>query len=134
MINILLVSPEKSTFKELETAFQEKKITAKWTDSAQNALLMFSKEKFDLFITHEHLTDMTGRELIEKALVKNAMMNSVAASTLSHDDFHKAYEGLGVLMQFPPAPGKEHVQNLLNHLNRITLIAGQQDKSRGEQD
>ena len=132
MIQVLLVSREKSVFKELETAFSENKITTKWTDSAQKALSMLSKEKFDLFITHEQLPDMTGRDLVEKVVFINAMMNSVVISALPHKDFHEAYEGLGVLMQFPLEPGKEQVQDLLDHLNRIARIASQTSKPKGE--
>ena len=132
MIQVLLVSREKSVFKKLETAFSENKITTKWTDSAQKALSMLSKEKFDLFITHEQLPDMTGRDLVEKVVFINAMMNSVVISALPHKDFHEAYEGLGVLMQFPLEPGKEQVQDLLDHLNRIARIASQTSKPKGE--
>ncbi|MCD4718835.1 MAG: response regulator [Desulfobacula sp.] len=132
MIHVLLVSREKTVFKELEAAFSDIKITFDWTDSAQNALSILSKEKFDLFITDEQLPDMTGRDLIEKVLFKNAMMDSVVLSALSHKDFHEAYEGLGVLMQFPVVPGKEQARDLLDHTNRIARIASQTSKPKGE--
>ena len=132
MIHILLVSREKSVFKELETAFRENKITYEWTDTGEKALSRLSKENFDLFITDEQLPDMTGRQLIEKVLFKNAMMNCVVLSALPHKDFHQAYEGLGVLMQFPHAPGKKQVQDLLDHLNRIAGIASRTSKPKGE--
>lgn len=132
MTHVLLVSREKNVFKELEAAFSDIKITTDWTDSAQTALSMLSKEKFDLFITEEQLPDMTGRELIEKVLFKNAMMDSVVLSTLSHDDFHEAYEGLGVLMQFPVMPGKEQARDLLDHMDHIARIAARTSKPKGE--
>lgn len=132
MTHVLLVSREKNVFKELEAAFSDIKITTDWTDSAQTALSMLSKEKFDLFITEEQLPDMTGRELIEKVLFKNAMMDSVVLSALSHDDFHEAYEGLGVLMQFPVMPGKEQARDLLDHMDRIARIAARTSKPKGE--
>lgn len=132
MIHVLLVNRDKNVFNEFKTAFPENKITAEWTDSAQNALSRLSKEKFDLFITEEQLPDMTGRELIEQVLFKNAMMNCVVLSALPHKDFHEAYEGLGVLMQFPLVPGKEQAQNLLDHLSRIARIASRTSKPIGE--
>jgi DNA-binding response OmpR family regulator len=133
MIHVLLVSREKNVFKDLEAAFSDIKITFDWTDSAQNALSKLSKEKFDLFITEEQLPDTTGRDLIEKVLFKNAMMDSVVLSALSHEDFHEAYEGLGVLMQFPVVPGKKQARDLLNHINRIARIASRTSKPKGEQ-
>jgi len=132
MIHVLLVSREKDTFKELETAFLKNNITAQWADTGQKALSQISKENFDLFITEELLTDMTGRELIEKILFKNAMMNSVVLSALSPEDFHEAYEGLGVLMQFPLTPGSQQARNLLDHLNRIARIADGTSRPEGD--
>ena len=131
MIQVLLVSREKSVFKNLETAFPENEITTEWTDTAGKALSRLSKEKFDLFITEEQLPDTTGRDLIEKVLFKNAMMNTVVLSALSHEDFHEAYEGLGVLMQFPLVPGKKQARDLLDHLSRIARIASQTSKPKG---
>ncbi len=133
MTHVLLVSRGKTVFKELEAAFSDIKITFEWTDSAQNTLSKLSKEKFDLFITEEQLPDMTARDLIEKVLFKNAMMDSVVLSALSHKDFHETYEGLGVLMQFPVMPGKGQAQDLLDHINRIARIASQTSKPKGEQ-
>jgi DNA-binding NtrC family response regulator len=132
MTHVLLVSQEKNNFSELETAFSKNNVTTEWTDTAQNALSKLSEEKFDLFITHEHLSDMTGRKLIENVLFKNAMMNCVVLSALDHKDFHEAYEGLGVLMQFPLVPGKEQAQNLLDHLSHIARISNQTSKPKGE--
>ncbi len=132
MIHVLLVNRDKSVFNEFKTAFLENKITTVWTNSAQNALSRLSKEKFDLFITEEQLPDMTGKELIEQVLFKNAMMNCVVLSELPHKEFHEAYEGLGVLMQFPLVPGKEQAQNLLDHLSRIAQITNRTSKPTGE--
>ncbi len=124
MTHILLVSPERDVFKELEPALAQNGYSIDWTDTGERALSKLGKEKFDLFITHEVLPDMSGRNLVEKVLFVNAMMDSVILSTLSHDDFHETYEGFGVLMQFPLIPGKKDAQALLEHLNRIAGIAG----------
>ena len=132
MIHILMVSKEKIVFKELEAAFSINQITFDWTDTAQNALSLLSRGKFDLFITHEQLPDTTGRNLIEKVLFQNAMMNCVVLSALPPKDFHEAYEGLGVLMQFPLNPGEKHVLKLLEHLNLIARIASRTSKPIGE--
>ncbi len=68
---------------------------------------------------------MTGRKLVETIIFKNPMINCVVLSALSHDEFHEAYEGLGVLMQFPLKPDKTSALKLLDHMNRIALISGQ---------
>ena len=132
MINILLVSQEKIVFKKIEAAFSKDKINTQWVGSAQKALATLSHKKFDLFIISEDLSDMTGRQLIEKALFQDAMMNSVVLSQLSHKDFHEAYEGFGVLMQFPLKPEMQDVQNLMDHLDHINKIAGETNSAKGE--
>jgi DNA-binding NtrC family response regulator len=132
MVNILLVSQEKTVFKKVEAAFSKDKINTQWVDSAQKALSTLSNKKFDLFIISEDLSDMTGRQLIEKALFQDAMMNSVVLSQLSHKDFHEAYEGFGVLMQFPLEPEMQDVANLMDHLDRINKIAGKTNSVKGE--
>lgn len=132
MTHILLVSREKTVFTKLERTFSKNNIDTEWTDTGQKAISKLSEEKFDLFITHEQLPDMTGRKLIETVISKNAMMNYVVLSPLPHDEFHECYEGLGVLMQFPLTPGEEQAQNLLDHLNHIARIAGRISKPTGE--
>lgn len=131
-INALLVSPEKKIFKELETEFSKNNMTTQWADTAQEALAILSLEDFDLVISHEQLQDMSGHDFIEAVLFKNAMINSVVLSALTHDEFHDAYEGLGVLMQFSLKPDKKQVQNLLDHMDHITRIADRVSKSKGE--
>ncbi len=131
MTQILLVSPEKNSFKDLESPFSENKATSQWTDTAEKALSMLAGQKFDLVITHEQLPDMTGRKLVEKIITLNAMLNCVVLSALSKEDFHEAYEGLGVLMQFPLMPGKNEAEALFDHLARIRRISDQVKPLKG---
>jgi DNA-binding NtrC family response regulator len=132
MITILLASKDKSIFQELEALFSDKKISCDWTDSAQNTISALTNKKYDLLIISEDLPDMSGRQLIEEALFKNAMMNSVVLSKLPHKDFHDAYEGMGVLMQIPLNPEKKDAQNILDHINKIEQIHHQVNITKGE--
>ena len=132
MIKVLLVSQEKNIFRALEAGFSDNNISTEWVNSGQDAVSLFTNKKFDLFITIEKLPDMTAKQLIEKALFQNAMMNSVVLSQLPHKGFHEAYEGLGVLMQFPLKPEAEHLQNLMEHLDRIDRISNQINSLKGE--
>ncbi|OGP62327.1 MAG: hypothetical protein A2V65_05270 [Deltaproteobacteria bacterium RBG_13_49_15] len=42
--------------------------------------------------------------------------------SLSPHDFHEASEGLGILMQLPPAPEKLDAEKLLKHLKTILIL------------
>ncbi|MFA5902488.1 MAG: response regulator [Desulfobacula sp.] len=131
MNQILLVSPEKNHFKDLEPSFSENKIETQWTDTAKKALTLLAGQKFDLVITHEQLPDMTGKKLVENVITLNAMMNCVVLSALSKEDFHETYEGLGVLMQFSLTPGKDEVKKLQDHLDLIRRISDQVKPLKG---
>lgn len=132
MNRILLVSPEKKIFKTLELSFSENGFTTEWTGTAENALNLITEKKFNLVILHEQLPDMTGRKLVEKIITLNAMMNCVVLSNFSEEDFHEAYEGLGVLMRFPLMPGKEEGDRLFDHLARISRISNQTQGLKGD--
>ncbi len=125
MIKGLLVSREKARFSDMINAFQGRDIQVDSVESGALALnlIVDIDASYDLLITDEHLPDMTGRALVEEAITRNPLMNCVAVSTLSKKDFHEEYEGMGVLMQFSPAPGTEDVQKLLDHLDKIYSLS-----------
>lgn len=123
MIQAMLVSASKESFSNLESAFAENNVGAIWAESGNKALSMISERVFDLIIADETLPDMTGLDLAKKLIFKNPMLNLAVVSALSSHDFHEAGEGLGILMQLPPAPEKSDAEKLLAHLNKIlTLI------------
>nr|NJM03391.1 hypothetical protein [Desulfobacula sp.] len=124
-MQILLVGPEKNSFKNLESSFSENKTPTRWLDTAEKALKLIAGEKIDLVIIHEQLPDMTAKKLVENIITLNAMMNCVVLSALPKEDFHETFEGLGVLMQFPLMPGKEDMEKLRDHLARIRRISDQ---------
>ncbi len=132
MTQILLVTPEKHMLNDLEPSLSEYKINSQWTDTAKKALALIAGQKFDTVITSELLPDMTGKNLVEAVITVNAMINCVVLSTLSKEDFHEAYEGLGVLMQFPVKPGKDDIKKLLDHLVRIRRISTPKTRQTGE--
>lgn len=124
MKHILLVSGEKEVFSPLESVFTENKITFEWAGTAKKAVAQLGEKKIDLVITDETLPDMAGRKLVETIIFKNPMIDCVVLSALTHDQFHEAYEGLGVLMQFPLEPDKRYARKLLDHMDRIARISG----------
>ena len=127
----LLVGPEKNNFKNLESSFSENKITTQWANTAEKALALVAEKKIDIAIIHEQLPDMTAKKLVENIITLDAMMNCVVLSAMSDEDFHEAYEGLGVLMRFPLMPGKAEVKKLQDHLALINRIAGQANPLKG---
>lgn len=84
------------------------------------ALELLNKQQFDLAVTAETLSDMTGIEFIEKLVRVNPMINTAIASDLAEKDFHEATEGLGVLMAVPLNAGKDDACRLMDYF--ITIM------------
>ncbi len=124
MIIVLLVSQKKASLSHLAKVFDGDNIETVWAYSGDMALSMISDKAFDLVITDEKLGDMSGLEFAVKLVSINPMINCAAVSSLSAKEFHEKSEGLGLLMQLPPIPGKEHARDLLQHLKNILDLTG----------
>ena len=120
MIKILLVTSEREPFSEFAKMLKQKDdVELSWASTGQEALEAISDNPVDLVIVNENIGDMTGIEFMKNLLAINPMINCAAVSPLSHEDFHEASEGLGVLAQLPVSPSKLDVENLLKRLNDL---------------
>jgi len=119
MIRILLTGRDDTSISDLDAGLSGSNVQITRADSGSNGLSMISETDFDLVVTGENLGDMTGLDFIRKIVSKRPMVNCAAVSSLSPGDFHEASEGLGILMQLPVGPGKEHAVTLLEHLKKI---------------
>ncbi|MBW1649821.1 MAG: response regulator [Deltaproteobacteria bacterium] len=119
MIKALILCDDKGALSELAMMLEKKDTDITWVKTGSLALSMIVKEKFDLLIIDESLKDMTGIDLVKKVVAINPTINCVIASKLSPKNFHRATEGLGVLMQLPLMPSKEDAEKLLSHLNKV---------------
>ena len=123
MANILLATRDKAPFSHMIDAFESNGYKVDTVNSGKSALAEIEHGAPRLLIADEELPDMSGKTLLETTVTQNPMMDCVAVSTLSEEDFHEVFEGMGVLMQFPPEPGKTDVQNLVAHLDKIASLS-----------
>ena len=119
MIKILIAGRDKASLPDLNAGLAESDVHITRADSGSTGMSLICETSFDLVVTDENLGDMTGLEFIRKIVAKNPMVNCAAVSSLAPGDFHEASEGLGILMQLPVKPGKEHAEMLLDHLKKI---------------
>ena len=126
MIKILLATSEKESFSEFaSTLGKNDDVELSWSANGQEALEKISDNPVDLVAVNENIGDMTGIEFMKKLLMINPMINCAAVSSLSHEEFHEASEGLGVLMQLPVNPGEFEAKDLLKRLKNLKdLTAG----------
>lgn len=120
MLNIVIVTPETERFKAFASAFTGlADVALSWADTGQGALAPAVDLPADLVVADETLSDMTGLEFAEKLIRRNPMINCACVSTLSKADFHEASEGLGLMPQLPPGPGKADGESLLSTLKQL---------------
>ena len=108
-----------------KAGLEENQVQTAWAESGSNAIAKIAEGSFDLVVTDEDLSDMTGLEFIEKVISKKPMVNCAAVTSLLPADFHEASEGLGILMQLPVSPGQEQAEKLLSQLKTILNLAEQ---------
>ena len=80
---------------------------------------MIKANGFQIVVTDEYLSDMTGIQLIRELIEINPMINCAAISTLPADEYHEQSEGLGLIMQLPAQPSQEDGKELFKRLNNI---------------
>jgi CheY-like chemotaxis protein len=119
LTRLLFVTPNKANFADLLTEIELQGGTIHWAASGDQALKTIRKKKFDLVITDESLGGMTGLELTKRLVAINPTINSAVVSLLSKEAYHKASEGLGILMQLPSRPNRADGQQLMTRLNQI---------------
>ena len=119
MMTALIISRDKGRFNVVESVLLKNGIQTDWSDNSDDALVMLMEEPSDLVIVDEELPGMVGRSFIEKAIMTNPMINCVVASSCDKKEFDQAYEGLGVLMQFPVVLGRKEAQFLSEHMRQV---------------
>ncbi len=107
--------------------FEKQGASITFIGNGKDALQAISKRRFDLLVAEEEVGDMAGLELIETIVTRQPMLNCAVVSSLSPEAYHEASEGLGILMQLPPKPGRENAESLINHLEKIGLLRGDHD-------
>jgi CheY-like chemotaxis protein len=125
MLNILLVSRDKTSMSALKAGLEENDAQTAWADSGRYGLSVIAERQFDLVVTDENLGDMTGLEFIKTIIARKPMVNCAVVSSLLPEDFHEASEGLGILMQLPVNPGLEYAEELLEQLKKILNLAAE---------
>jgi hypothetical protein len=67
----------------------------------------------------ETIGETSGLDWIRRLMEVNAFIHTAAVSGLSHEEFHETSEGLGIMDQLPPRPGKADAQRIVNTLRQF---------------
>jgi len=120
MLKLLLVSRDIDFLSGLSSALlRQEDIELEVSASGEKALARLASKAVDLVVADEDLGDMTALELSRRLLTINPMINCAVVSSLSHEEFHEASEGLGIMAQLPKQPGGKDAERLVKTLKQI---------------
>ena len=124
MPHILLVSDTADTFQELAGALREDPRTdVQWAHDGQTALERAAGKGPDLVVLDETVAGTSGLEWIRRIMAVNAFVQTAVVSRLPHDAFNESSEGLGILIQLPPAAGRDAARQILQALGQLPGVA-----------
>ena len=119
-MTIVFVAKDFSRFSVLvDRLKQEQDVELVPVATGAAGLAKLQGKRIDLVIVDEQLNDMGGIDFVKQFVNVNPLANTAIVGALSDDAFHEETEGLGVLMQLPPQPGKADAEKLLAVLAKI---------------
>ncbi|MCB2169740.1 MAG: hypothetical protein KQI78_18940 [Deltaproteobacteria bacterium] len=120
MSRILLVVDQMDTFEELADALhQGGGAEILWAHDSESAFDQVADNPPDLVVVDETIGETSGLDWIRRLMGVNAFIHTAAVSGLPHEEFHETSEGLGIMDQLQPRPGKTDAQRLLNTLRQF---------------
>ncbi len=87
-----------------------------WVQGREAALARLRQGPVELAVVDTGGDDAAAQALVRDMLMVSALTNNAVVSGLPADEFHEAYEGLGVLAQLPPRPGRAQALELADRL------------------
>ena len=119
-LKILCVSSQAGYFSAFSAAMgDETSWSIQSLNSGDDAIAAAAANEVDVVVAAEEVAEGSGLDLIKQVVMKNPFINTALVSPLEPKEFHEVTEGLGVLMQLPPKPGKADAKKLHDCLARI---------------
>jgi DNA-binding NtrC family response regulator len=119
MPRILLVADQVEPLEELaQTLSAEKEFEVLWAHDSKAALESVTAHSPALVVVDASIGGNSGLDLIQRLIGVDAFIQTAAVSPLSHDEFHEASEGLGIMVQLPPKPNRADALKLLQTLHQ----------------
>jgi DNA-binding response OmpR family regulator len=127
-MNVLVVSSRQDYWRALAPEFVSRSFALDCAPSMDEALDKIRQAPpflviFDADAANGGETEREYIRRIRKGLADilqiNAMIHTVVVSPLSDGSFHDALEGFGVLLRFPPMPGRDDLDLLSGRLKEL---------------
>lgn len=119
MPRILLVADQVEAFEELARSLRhEEGVEILWAHDSEAALNKAASDTPDLVIVDEVIGEVQGLDWVQRLIRVNAFIQTAAVSRLPHEVFHETSEGLGIMAQLPPRPGKTDALRVLEMISK----------------
>lgn len=130
-MHALLVGSNQPVLDELAAELEAAGFQNIRVETREKALDAVAARQINLVVVDERVGDTGGLECVKVMIMRNPLLNCAVVSALAANDFHEASEGLGVLMQLPPRPGKADARKLIDHLAAIVNLGKSMGKKGG---
>ena len=123
MLRILLVADQTLAFEELAGFLSDEgQADILWGHDSQTALDKAAADAPDLVIVDEYIGEVECLDWIQRLIRVNAFIQTAAVSRLPHEVFHEMSEGLGIMAQLPPRPGKPDARRVLGMMGKVSEL------------
>ena len=124
MPRIMIVTAQAGRFEALARALDAVAgVAILWARDGRSALEKAAAESPDLVVVDETLEGQSGLDWIRRLMGVDAFVQTAAVSSRPQDAFHQAAEGLGIMAQLPPHPGRFEAELLLKTLKQLAGTA-----------
>ena len=123
MLRIIFAAKNYAGFGDLvERLRQEPEIELIPVSTASSVKKTLTEQEIHLIIAAEELEDCSGADCIRKVAMQFPLVHTALCSPLDDKAFHEATEGLGVLLQLPPQPGRVDAERILERMAHIASL------------
>lgn len=121
MPRILIAAETAGQFEDLARALDAvPDVEILWAHDGPEALQKAAAESPDLVVVDEFVGGHSGLEWVRRLMGVDAFVQTAAVSRQPMDAFREVSEGLGIMAQLPPRPGKFEAELLLRTLKQLT--------------
>lgn len=123
MLDIVLVTPEQKNFLEfVKQLEQDPQIQVRFVKTRAEAIKMASAATPALVILDAHPDDISVFQTVRDLIMVNAGISIAVVSQIPEKEFEAAGEGLGILAQLKPNPGRSDAQILTSKLKMLKTL------------
>ena len=123
MLSIVLVTPEPNNFLELAKQLKTNpQVQISFVKTKAEAIKIVSTANPALMILDAQPDDISVFQMVRDLIMLNAGIPIAVVSQMPEKEFETASEGLGILAQLKPNPGRSEAQMLISKLKILKTL------------